>query len=521
MKNARRLLTFLLALVMVMSLAVSVSAAKITIDDGAIEGAQYVAYRLLNAENVPNTDNATEREGTDFYIYTVNEKYRAVLKAALTLDEPASDKQIIDAIGKLGDNSEDLRNFADAVFTNIGTLSADATATDGVFSNVLQGYYLIAESNVGTIPNSPTDTFSLVMLDTAGLDEITVKTKEGLPTVSKLVEEIDDSTGMTNWQEYADYDIGDHVKFSITGTVSEKYVNYKSYDYMFVDTMESGLTMVSGSVVITIDGIAVTDEFTITYTTTGFTAVANLKELDKKLDTITIGKDTKIIATYTAELNSSATRGSDWNQNSVVLKYENNPYYVATPDGDTTPDPHVPGETPPDTAIVFTFEGNVDKVNHENKLLAGAVFALYKWYGTSETGDWKLVGNQITSDANGKLAWPGLDAGKYKLEEVDAPDGYNVANPIEFQVVATYSENALTKLTILDADGEEISSGDNAQFTVNTENGVFTTKVVNQTGTELPGTGGIGTTILYIAGGILVLGAVVLLVTKKRMASAD
>ena len=525
MKHAKRIVALLLSLVMVFALAVSASAAKITIADDPISGATYVAYKLLNAENVPQTDSQGNVTGTDNYAYSVYETYRAVLAAALrltnTAEDPATDAEIIEAIREMNDDAEALQDFADDVYAAIKDSTPDKTASNNVFDGIDQGYYLIAETTLGTAPDGTTDTFSLVMLDTAGLDEVTVETKEDLPTVEKEVQERNDSTGENSWGDYADHDIGDDVSFRITGTVSDEYANYNSYDYQFVDTMEPGLTLNADSIVITIGNVDVTDQFTITSTDQSFTAVANLKTLTG----VTVTSASTVVVNYTAELNENATRGSNWNENEVVLNYENNPYYEAEPGtGETPPPPHTPGQTPKDTAIVFTFEGDVNKVDADGDPLEGAGFTLYKWYGTNTDGSWIQVGEEIKSGSNGLLAWPGLDDGKYKLEETSVPAGYNKAEDLQFQVVARYTETepyTLTSLTILDKNGNAIDSGADAQFSVEMTSGIFTTQIVNQTGAELPSTGSIGTTVFYALGGILVLAAIVLLVTKKRMTSAE
>ena len=105
------------------------------------------------------------------------------------------------------------------MWSQIRTLEADAISTDKAFSDMSQGYYLIAETEKGTDP----DAISLVMLDTAGQDDIIVKAKEGVPTVSKEVQETSDD-GEGAFGEAADADIGDHVKWRVpcppTSTIS-------------------------------------------------------------------------------------------------------------------------------------------------------------------------------------------------------------------------------------------------------------------------------------------------------------
>ena len=132
------------------------------------------------------------------------------------------------------------------------------------------------------------------------------------------------------------------------------------------------------------------------------------------------------------------------------------------------------------------------------------------------------VGNEVKDVTT--FTFTGLDAGQYKLVETTVPAGYNKADDVEFTIEATYdTESAdpkLTSLVVKDKDGSVISAtaeNQEASFATVLLEGKVSTKVVNKAGAELPSTGGIGTTIFYILGGLLAVGAVVLLVTKRRM----
>lgn len=526
MKNMRKLLALVLAVMMVMSLAANAFAAeddaaattKITISGGA-EGSQYAVYKLLNATN----------DGEKF-AYTLNEDYEAVLKSVTKATDEAG---IIDYISKL--TGSDIQTFADNVYAAIVAdgIAADHTITGNGSADVAQGYYLIAETKVG----DAADTYSLVMLDTAGDEAITVTTKESKPEVDKEVEEKNDSTGKSGWGENADHDITDTVNYRITGTVSDKYADYDSYFYSFTDTMSKGLTYKGDAKVYVVNnGVKtdVTSQFTITTFTkedteeTGFTATSNLKELVLP-EGVSITATTKIVVEYSCTLNENAVIGAVGNPNEVVLKYENNPYHKA--DGDNNPktpnEPETPGETPKDICIVFTYETVVDKVDKDGNALEGAGFTLYKWIASGkvddpdtdadESGAWEAVGEEITNVTT--FSFSGLDEGKYKLVETTIPQGYNKADDVVFTIESETvadtdgdGKDELKNLKVLDEEGNAVTS-----FTVTVSAGKVETDVVNNAGVELPSTGGIGTTIFYVLGGILVLAAVVLLVTKKRM----
>ena len=193
MKHINRLTAALLALVMVLSLAIGVSAVNITINDGDITGATYKAYKLLNATNAVDD----EGKGTDLYSYTVNPTYRDILTNVLGLANTATDAEIVAAIE--AKNDANIQTFANDVYAQVKTMDADVTAINNVFSGVDQGYYLIVETALGTTTTGASDSYSLVMLDTAGVDNVTVTSKENVPSVEKTVQEKNDSTGENSW----------------------------------------------------------------------------------------------------------------------------------------------------------------------------------------------------------------------------------------------------------------------------------------------------------------------------------
>ena len=271
-----------MSLMMLFGLTTTAYAVNITVkQDGVIsEKSTYVAYKLLDAEEMD--------DGSGKYNYTVNEKYRDILKDATGELE---DVDIIKHIEEMTSDSEELNAFAGAVYNAITEkgLDAEKDSENGVISDADQGYYLIAESAL----SSDTDTFSLVMLDTAGKEDIDVNTKEGEPTVEKFVKEVNDSTGDDSWGKSADHDVNDVIEYQITGTVSEKYTDYKSYYYSFVDTMDDSLTLQMNTVKVYVNGTFdadgiyqengtdVTEQFDINLdeTTNTLTITANLKEL--------------------------------------------------------------------------------------------------------------------------------------------------------------------------------------------------------------------------------------------------
>lgn len=162
---------------------------------------------------------------------------------------------------------------------------------------------------------------------------------------------------------------------------------------------------------------------------------------------------------------------------------------------------------PEDKNIVFTYKVTVNKVKENKQPLKGAEFELSK---KAKDGSWiskgKLTG---TGDDQNVFEWKGLDDGDYKIEETTTPSGYNTIDPIEFTITAEHEiDSADPKLTSL-------SGGD--VFTGNVTTGAVSATIVNKSGSTLPETGGIGTTVFYVIGGMLMAAAAVLLITKKRM----
>lgn len=504
MKLLKKLASFILAFAMVMAIAIPsvVMAAdgKSTITiNGATADSEYVAYKLFDA-----TD-----DGNGHFSYTVNSKYEAVLKE---VTGKTSGAEIVKYLDGIKDNAAAVREFADKVYAKVKDMAVDYTATNGKFVNVDQGYYLIAQTQTGT-----NEAYSLVMLGTAGKNALTVTPKTGVPTFEKKIKEKNDSTGVeSDWQDASDYDIGDKVPFKLTGTVSDKYDNYKTYYYAFHDKMDDTLQFNADSVVVKIDGVVVDkSKYTLNTTTSDgctFEVVFN------DLKTVSPTKPGKVTVEYTATLKENAKLGSEGNFNKGKLEFNNNPYY----EGEGKPEK--PGETPWDEVVVFTYKLIANKTDGQGQPLAGAGFTLYKF--NKDTNDYVEV-KKIEAGETTTFEFTGADAGKYKLVETTVPDGYNKADDLLFEVKGTYEAvnnddplkaPRLTKLEIFDENGNSIT-GEGKVFTTNLAAGTATTNIKNLTGSELPSTGGMGTTVLYAAGTLMILAAAAFLVMKKKAES--
>lgn len=489
MKNLKKSMTLALAASMfvstpIVALAEGEATTNITIESTVSEDSVYSAFRILNATNAG-----------DGYSYSLNDKYTQALKE---VTGKQTETEIIDYIAGL--DATGIRDFADAMWKKVEYMGADATSVDNVFSSVEQGYYLIAETTVGTAP----DVKSLIMLDTLGEEDITVKTKESIPEIEKKVQETNDSTNSTDWQDGADYDIGDSVPFQLVGTVSSEIDEFGVYRYVMHDKLSSGLTYNNDIKVYLVNGEERTDVTEVVNKTAANGDSITVEFWDMNaMETQynwTINADTKVIAEYTATLNDNAVIGSEGNTNTANIEFSNDPYV-----GWTT------STTPDDKVIVFTYQTIVNKVDKDGNALKGAGFTLYKY--DFDVQDYVAVGTEMIGEDMTTFEFKGLDAGQYKLVETTVPDGYNKADDVVFTIEAEYdTESEDPKFIELSVNDEAT-----AAFTADNTAGSLTTDVENLTGAELPETGGIGTTLFYIIGGTCAGLAVVLMVTKRRM----
>ena len=374
-------------------------------------------------------------------------------------------------------------------------VAANQTASiDGLAA----GYYLVKDK--ASSQNQTNGAYTSYILKV--VKDTTATTKLDVPTVEKKVQDTNDSTGETSgWQDSADYDIGDEIPYQITGTMPANIDAYTSYKYVFTDTMSKGLTYTANNAKIKIGDTDVTSSFiqTCTEQEDGSTVVTWTCD-DLKTADVELTPATKVVVTYKATLNENAVIGSAGNPNTVNLTYSNNPNKGG--EGET-------GKTPDDKNIVFTYKAVVNKVDQDKKSLAGAGFTLEK----KVNGEYKNVKSFTAGDAT-TFEFTGLDDGDYRLTETTTPAGYNTITPIEFTISATHDETAdepkLTELTVSKVSGE-------ANFTADKAAGSLTTDVVNKKGSTLPETGGMGTTLLYAVGGVLVaLAAAYIIISKKH-----
>ena len=474
MKHARKLASLLLALVMVFALATTAFAAgsgSITVDN-PIAGQTYTAYKIF--------DVVYGTEGHYSYTIDSSSEWFTTVQAYAT---EANGMTLTQVNGSTTYNvtttgAFSAPNFAaalkEAVASKNGTALTVQTDVIVSVSNLPLGYYFVT-SSTGALCNLTTTNPSATIHD-----------KNDMP-----FDKVDDKVSA---------DVGETVNYTITGKVPDT-TGFTTYTYQITDTMSEGLTF-QKDVKVSIGGTNIdanTVKSWITYSpneqsATGFKLTIPVKGYQNQ-----VGAEIKV--TYSAVVNENAV--AKIGKNSATLTYSNDP---ADSTKTTT--------TPADEETVYSSKIVIDKFETGKKdttKLAGATFVLYKevtaegateatkmyykWNDTDKKVEWVADKSQATSkttDSTGAASFDGLADGTYYLEETAAPAGYNkLTQPVEVTVNGGDTESKLS----------------------------VTAEVANNTGALLPSTGGMGTTIFYVLGSVLVLAAVVLLVTKKRMSN--
>jgi len=389
--------------------------------------------------------------------------------------------------------------------------TAFGTVSKGNPLSVAPGYYLLKDANS---LNGADDAYTTYIVQIVA--DVTVARKAAKPSVDKQVwdEAADGETRDESWGETADHEINETFQFKLIATLPADvdFAAYKEYKVIFNDTMSAGITFESIESV-TVDGKTVNaGDAKTDYKCSAVEGDAGKPwtltiENIKGISGVDLTDGATIEVIYNAHLNENAKiENEKENKNTVNLQYSNNPN--AGGEGEL-------GKTTDDTVWVFTYQVDVTKVDGEktDKYLEGAEFKM-----KNAEGKWLVVENGkvkewvteepyasvLKSDANGKFSVIGLDHGEYELIETKAPAGYNLLEEsIKVTIEATHTEN----------------TDESSAKTTITKDSTMDITVKNNAGAVLPETGGMGTTIFYIVGGLMVVAAVVLLVTKKRMSA--
>lgn len=572
MKGMKKLLSILMVLTLVMSLGATALAATITVDplDKDTVEHTYEVYQIFAGTQDPAY---SEGDGDDAplgdVVWGENIDGDAFLKALqadpdigshYTTDK--SGNPITDAKGvakALGEYQGDAEKFAEIAAKHLTGTPKTVKSTDTAGVTVDNGYYLIQDVTPGTTLEDGSARNKTMLQVTR---DVQITPKYDIPSSEKKVLDINDTdtskvkptAGDTNdlaWEDTADHDIGDVVYFKLTGTLPTDLATYDPYELTFHDKEGPGL--IFDSIVGVYYQAPGPDDLTV-IDATYYTVTQNPSDTDSfdiSFSDVTDIPDVvgggKIVVVYGSKLDGAGVViGSKGNPNEMYMEYSND-----SENGGK-------GKTPVDTVIVFTYELDTNKIDGDKEPLDGAGFTLLKEYKQPDdnashdldpeytyenvqnatagswlvekdaSGNivkyWKVVGVIKDADAGTDFDFKGIDDGTYRLVETEVPAGYNKADDIEFTVKATHtSDPGELKLETLTANGATVDPDKpiTVDMTADASSGAVGTDVMNQEGPVLPETGGIGTTIFYIAGAVLVAGAVILLVTKKRVSGME
>ena len=509
MKSMKKIFSVFLIIAMVMGMSATAFASnthshKITVNGN--DGHQYTAHQVFKGGI--SDGKLTDIEWGDG-VNGLN-----LLDALKAADAEAygactSAEDVAAVLAGYENNSAKVDAFAEIVKKHLTTTVAgvsSGTKAPYVINVTGDGYYFV-EDTTASLPSG--DTKSAYILKVAG--DVTVTAKDDVVTSEKKVKDTNDTTGaVTEWQDSADYDIGDYVPFLLKATLPDNYEKYKSYSMTFHDREEvygegtgayAGLQMVMKNAdypfVVKVDGNVLDEKFYEVEMSANGHCTFEVHIPDMKA---TPAKNSSVITVeYYALLTANANVGALGNKNTLHVTYTNDVYQGGEE-----------GTTEEDTVIVFTYKTVINKVDPNGNALAGAEFTLEK---EDKDGNWNAVA--VVKNAEGTtFTFKGLDDGDYRLVETAAPAGYNKMDDIYFTVTASHDvESADPRLTSLSGN---VTTG-TIVFAKDVAAGSLIADVENRQGSTLPSTGGMGTTILYIAGLFLVISAAVLFITKRRV----
>lgn len=506
-KTIQKLMAVLLAAAMVCAMAIPAFATdgdataaaatgtgSITIEN-AVTNQTYKIYRILNLEYHADTNSYryTANGAWEGFILRENNYFKLDKETGAVTWINTNPENNGTAIQQIANSAGKYAEYTPNNVQEDG--SAKANGITLTFSNLPLGWYLVVSDLVDL------DKGALCSIDTTD-PTVEIREKNSNSTLDKSILEGDQLLSVNN------AGIGDVVNFQLDIVVKDG----QPKGYVVHDKMSEGLTFNSNSVSVFL--LRHSDDEASGYLKTGYTLVTNPGDgctFEVKFDDGTLEPNDAVTISYTATVNNKAVIAGSGNTNEAYLQYNNNKTTVKH------------------TTTTYVWGMGVRKfanlgTDKEDTPLADAEFQLYKMDGETkkyakfaETGTntsiYKLTGwtnnateaIKVKTPANGNITFEGLDAGTYYLEETKAPVGYNKLTAPITVVISSHLPDAAdgTASYTVTADGAETSS--------------YTVRVENKAGTELPSTGGIGTTIFYVVGGGLMVAAIVLLVTKKRM----
>lgn len=499
MKTLKRLSSMLLAVFMVMAMAIPAFAQDVTVAgngkasitiSNAAKGETYTIYKLFDA-TVTGT-----KGGSIAYTGDIP----TGLTAYFTKDSADNISETAAARNESKEMSDELRDALKTwTVTATATASAESDGSTLTFKNLPYGYYVV----------TTTQGEQTITVDSTNPNAEIVDKNGTVP--SNLTKTVNDD----------DVNIGDTVTYTVTfetsnydgnGTDAEKIMSYT-----IEDTLPNFLTNVNvTSIIVDNDGNDTTTDDRATVTAQFNNKKIVLDWYDETNSKFLYDNGATVTLTYTAVVTDQAAIAGAGNTNKVTVTWQDQ--------NDETP--HKLDEK---TATIYTYAIALKKVNDKGEALSGAKFELPFYVNTTPdaNGAYIYAGttagegltNQLTTPANGEITIKGVASGDYSITEVEAPNGYNKLTE-DVTVTAEKTSAITTNTTFYIKDGEPVQSnvGGATEVTYTNANLAATAiLVINKSGAELPSTGGMGTTIFYIAGTVLVLGAGVILVTRRRM----
>ena len=535
MNKANKLLSLLLVLTIVFSLSVTALAADtytITIKgDGSTANHTYEAYQIFKGDLYDPTEGTRGADVPQAKVLS-----NIVWGRGVNSDASGFADEFQDAATEAKNlaTSEQAQTFAKKIASYLSETHTDASskneAGNYVISGLEPGYYLVKDKTTDDPLAGTDDFYTAYMLRVVA--DVTASPKGSKPTLKKEVRDKKDA----QWDPLqAGFQIGDQIEFRLIASVPDIGYGYNAYSYTITDTMSSGLTSnvkQATDVTIKVNDNAELNNAYYTVTATGNTFTVTV-DIQAAMAAGEIAATNALYVYYTAELNDTTTYyGTGWETNKAFLTYPNNPNSEST------------GKTPDAEVKVVTFPTSISKIDGTTTApLTGAKFVLstdpslkiadlnlnenfepqttdklIAFHSTNDTAPYRVASPEMIAAKDnityvieaGETTIAGLGEKSYYLYEIKAPNGYNLLPEA-------------TKFT-LHLRAADISTPQGMPYLTlgegTTEQPLALT-IANNSGATLPETGGIGTTLFYVIGALLVVGAGVLLVTKKRMGKAD
>lgn len=585
MKKMKKLISFMLAAIMVLAMSIPVLANGVTVnitlpDDERLEGHEFTAYQIFTGTQTEDAED-NKLASVEWASEIDSAKFLADLKGLE--NSPFADcdsaRDVAEALEKIAEDTATLEKVAQLAYKRV---TGEGTKLEAGTNEMPAGYYVI----IDTTENIGEDGVRNAAL-LAATKDVAVQVKTDKPSLDKTITETNDPNF-----KFSNGAIGDEVNFQLKSTVPNM-THYVDYKFVVDDVMSKGLTF-NNDVKVTIGGTDVTTEVKVSTPTLGTEFAGTQYEGGTAIHIVftdffenhinDAGKE--IIITYKGTINTDAVIGVAGNPNEARLQYSNNPNEVGTGNPDDFDGTEPSGKTPWSETRTYVAAVELFKTGEDGTTaLPGAQFQITGIklnttlvtgieYVVAENGKyWKLTDDSFTDvdpttqglteealakyadkdtryeknilnrevkeeeavnataevGEDGILRIEGLAEGDdYEITEIMAPNGYNLlAKPIKLTITCTYPTDA-GKTECVWGGTYDMQTGDdgkgNLEFKtvkdadgVETGVGVLSFTVKNLQGSLLPSTGGIGTTIFYVVGAILVIGAGVLLITRKRM----